>query len=562
MHRVAGYHVVELDNVRSGDRYMYQFGAGTPRPDPASRFQPTGVHGPSEVIASEFAWSDDQWNGVCREDLIIYELHIGTFTSEGTFSAAATRLDELVDLGITAIELMPVADAAGRWNWGYDGVCLYAPNRNYGTPEDLRRLVDVAHSKGLAVILDVVYNHLGPEGNYLGPSGPYLSAKHNTVWGAAPNFDDPVHGQELRRFFIANAIHWYHEYHIDGLRIDAIHCMKDESETHVAAEISHAVKQWSLHAARPAMLIAESNVYDPQMLAPLDEGGIGFDAEWCDDFLHSVFAVVRPGIQVCHRTYIQGTDLDQTLRMGYVYEGTLAGERGRQIPESRVDTSGLIYSIQHHDFIGNHPLGKRLQHLTSSETQRAAAALLILSPAIPMLFMGEEFACERPFQFFVDFSDDHLRQAVVEGRKREYPQHEWSDGTLPIDPSAYFDSKIGAAEDGDRRMRDWYQSLIRVRQAWRAEGCLSDANLTVKNDLDHGLFTLCYATRDVTATVAVRLVADRQEASVCGLAEIAGKMILDSRQGMDEAQELAESDLLANHAKVFLGEATAVRCES
>jgi malto-oligosyltrehalose trehalohydrolase len=393
----------------------------------------------------------------------------------------------------------------------------------------------------------VVYNHLGPEGNYLGESGPYLSSKHTTVWGAAPNFDDPTHGPELRRWFIANAVHWYHEYHIDGLRVDAIHCMKDESETHVVAEMSQAVKEWSHESARPAMLIAETNVYDPNMLAPLDDGGIGFDAQWCDDFLHSVFAVVRPGEQLCHRSYVQDTDLDQTLRMGYVYEGTLRGERGRQLPESRVDTQGLIYAIQHHDFIGNHPLGRRLHQLTSPETQRAAAALLILSPAIPMLFMGEEYACERPFQFFVDFTDDHLREAVVEGRKREYPQHDWVHGTLPIDPNAFHDSKIQTAEVGDREMRDWYRSLIRLRKEWQANGWLNDANLTVENDLEHGFFSMRYSLGAAIATVAVRLAADREDEEVYNPPELSGELILDSRHGFAEP-----SQWLANHAKVFL----------
>jgi maltooligosyltrehalose trehalohydrolase len=299
MEKSGEYHWLEIADVRAGDRYFYQFGLQRDqppgRPDPASRFQPDGVHGPSQVISSNFNWHDSDWRGVRRDELIIYELHLGAFSAAGTCASAIARFDELVALGITAIELMPVADCAGRWNWGYDGVNLFAPNRNYGSPDDLRRMVDAAHSKGLAVILDVVYNHLGPEGNYLGVSGPYLSNQHATVWGSAPNFDDPLHGRELRRFFIANAIHWFEEYHIDGLRVDAIHCMRDNSDPHIVAEMSAAVKAWSIESGRQAMLIAESNVYDPQMLTPLEAGGMGFDAEWCGDFLHSVFAVVRPG---------------------------------------------------------------------------------------------------------------------------------------------------------------------------------------------------------------------------------------------------------------------------
>ena len=502
MQKSGEYHVVEIEDVRAGDRYSINLVRNKiiwiRRIDPASRFQPDGVHGPSQVVSSDFDWQDSNWRGVPKDDWVVYELHLGAFSDAGTFSSTIARLDELVELGITAIELMPVADCAGRWNWGYDGVNLFAPNRNYGSPDDLRRLVDAAHAKGLAVFLDVVYNHLGPEGNYLGVSGPYLSAHHSTVWGSAPNFDDPVHGCELRRFFIANAIHWYEEYHLDGLRVDAIHCMRDNSDPHVA-EMSAAVKAWASESGRPAMLIAESNVYDPQMLSPLDEGGIGFDAEWCDDFLHSLFAVVRPGERLCHRSYEPAADLHQTLTTGFVYEGTLHDERGRRPAAERVGTHGLVYSIQHHDFIGNHPLGKRLHQLTSLETQRTAAALLLLSPAIPMLFMGEEFACERPFQFFVDFGDEHFRSAVVEGRKREYPQHDWSGGVLPIDPRAFHDSKIGPAEDGNQEMRRWYRELLAVRKEWRSSGLLCDANLTVRNDLDQGMFSLSYQNGDQLA---------------------------------------------------------------
>ena len=506
-----------------------------------------GVHGPSHVSSRPISRGPMANGPVFPAAIwIIYELHIGAFTDEGTFQAAVERLDELVELGITAIELMPVSDAAGRWNWGYDGVCLFAPNRNYGTPSGLRLLVDEAHRRGLAVILDVVYNHLGPEGNYLGQSGPYLSSKHTTVWGAAPNFDDQEHGRDLRRFFIANAVHWFDEYHIDGLRVDAIHCMKDESETHVVEEMSRAVKDWSLQSGRQALLIAESNVYDPNMLQSLDDGGIGFDGEWCDDFLHSLFAVVRPGEQLCHRSYESGSDLDQTLRFGYVYEGTLRQERGRQSPTQRVDTSGLIYSIQHHDFIGNHPLGKRLHQLTSPDTQRAAAALLILSPAIPMLFMGEEFSCEQPFQFFVDFEDDGLRQAVVQGRMREYPQHDWSGGVLPIDARAFSDSKIGAAGAGDLAMREWYTKLIQLRKQGKKDGWLSQANVTVQNDPSKGFFSLRYHLGELTITVAVRLTADESDDGPYEISGIAGDLILDSRCSASE-----RTHFLANHAKIF-----------
>jgi len=546
----GGYHLGTMDRVGVGTCYYCSFDGGPKRPDPASRFQPDGVHGPSQVVSREFAWTDSNWQGVPRDSLVIYELHVGAFTEAGTFRAAAARLDELLDLGVSAIELMPVADCAGRWNWGYDGVCLFAPNRNYGTTDDLKLLINVAHAKGLAVILDVVYNHLGPEGNYLGEAGPYLSRRHSTVWGSAPNFDDPEHGAGLRRFFIANAMTWLEEYHFDGLRVDAIHCMKDDSECHVITELSQVVRSWSTVAKRPAMLIAETNVFDSEMLSPICDGGSDFDAQWCDDFLHSVFAVVRPGEHLCHRKYESGSDLDQTLRWGYVHEGTLREERGRVQPSESADADGLIYSIQHHDFIGNHPLGKRFHQLTSVETQRAASALLLLSPAIPMLFMGEDFCCENPFQFFVDFGDADLRTAVVEGRKREYPQHDWSTGVLPTDAAAFQESKIGSVLDGDGEMRAWYRDLLAHRKRWIASRVLRQQHLVVDSCIEKGLFVLRYQTAVSCVTVAVRLSALPHHDDVCDFTAN-GELVIDSCP--DRTLLL---HLLPNHAKIFMQEIT------
>jgi malto-oligosyltrehalose trehalohydrolase len=433
---------------------------------------------------------------------------------------------------------------------------LFAPHHNFGNPDSFRRFVDTAHAKGLAVILDVVYNHLGPEGNYWSDFGPYLSSRHITPWGAAPNFDDPVHGRPLRQLIIANALHWFDEYHIDALRVDAIHCMRDESDPHIASELAETVHRWSGETGRPAMMIAETNVYDPQMVAGIASGGMGFDAQWCDDFLHSVFAVLRPDEQLCVRSYRAGSDLDRTLQTGFVYTGSIpraaarddadSGVRRRQLLADRVDTHGMIYSIQNHDFIGNHPLGKRLHQVSSPEAQRAAAALLLLAPPIPMLFMGEEFLCDQPFQFFVDFGDSHLREATVEGRMREYPQHDWARGRLPTDPDAFHLSKIGSADRGDRATRDWYQALIRLRKRWRSGGLLRDENLAVDNDPGRGLYRLQYTHAGQTVTVAVRLSAEStaRDEIEC---DIPGRLLLDSNPGQTD-----DHGLLANHAKVFL----------
>ncbi|MCO8122468.1 malto-oligosyltrehalose trehalohydrolase [Stieleria sp. TO1_6] len=545
--QAGGYHRAVIDGVAAGACYFYCVDGGPQRPDPASRFQPQGVHGPSQVIDSEFDWTDQQWPGPDAKQLIVYELHLGTFTQAGTYAAAIERLSELVELGVTAIELMPVAAAAGRWNWGYDGVAMFAPLDAYGTPADFRRFVDAAHAAGLAVFLDVVYNHLGPEGNYLHDFGPYLSDKHNTVWGDAPNFDDPEHGDAVRRFFIANAVYWLDEFHLDGLRVDAIHCMADDREPHVAAEISAAVQQWSESVSRNVMLIAESNVYDPEMNVPLDQGGIGFDAMWCDDFLHSTFSVFRPGEQLCHRSYQPKTDLAHTLRHGYVYEGTLRQDRNRTTPKSPVDTNGLVYSIQNHDFIGNHPLGVRLHQLTSHDAHRAAAALLMLSPAIPMLFMGEEFACEKPFRFFVDFADPNLREAVVQGRRREYPQHDWDSGVLPTDPKAFTSAKIGPIEAGNLQTWQWYRALIALRKTYRGSGLLDGSKLRTETDLSSGLYILRYSNDGQRLTVAVRLSAATEPAEAIEY-ETQGTVLLDSR----EPTEASAGTLLANHAIVTL----------
>lgn len=541
----AGFHRAVIGDVRDGDRYFYRVDGGPQRPDPAARFQPEGVHGPSQVVDPRFDWRDQDWRGRKRDELVIYELHIGAFTEAGTFAAAIDRIGELVELGITAIELMPVAASAGRWNWGYDGVAWFAPADAYGTPDDFRRLVDAAHAAGLAVFLDVVYNHVGPEGNYLNDFGPYLSTKHETVWGDAPNFDCPTHGDDVRRFVIANAIHWLDEYHLDGLRVDAIHCMADDREPHVAVEISEAVADWSRNVDREVLLIAESNVYDPEMIVARGRGGVGFDAMWCDDLLHSTFAVLRPGEQLSNRTYEPKTDLDLTLRYGYVYEGTLRNERVRRIPEGRVDTHGLVYSIQNHDFIGNHPLGVRLHQLTSHDAHLAAAALMLMLPAIPMLFMGEEFGSENPFCFFVDFSDPDLQTAVVQGRRREYPQHDWDAGVLPTDPAAFKSAKIGDAADGDAKTLDWYRRLIALRKRYRESGLLVDGNLQVETELETNRYTLRYNGADESLVVAVRLSANDQPDDRVEV-RLDGECLLDSR-----GEEVNATELAANHARVY-----------
>ena len=502
--------------LRLGSKAIDADGEASAIPDPASRYQPEGVHGFSRVVSRQFPWQhDDHTRPTRREDLVIYELHIGAFTSEGTFLSAIERLDELVDLGITAIELMPIAQCPGRWNWGYDATHWFAPMNAMGTPDDLRHFVDAAHARGLNVFLDVVYNHFGPDGNYWSKLGEYFSSRHNTPWGASPNFDDGFAAKAIRRLVIDNAIYWLDEFHFDALRVDAIHCMRDHSEEHITRQFGREVREWSERVGRRIWLIAETNVYDGSMTAPLNEHGCGFDAQWGDDFAHALLACVRSRDRLTVRTYEPHQDLARALHRGFVFRGDVRGDRGREeignATALRVDTSSVVYCIQNHDFIGNHPLGQRFHQITASETQAAAATLLVLSPAIPMLFMGEEFACENPFAFFVDFGDESLRKAVVEGRRREYPQHDWSGGVLPTDAVAFESARIGEVSAGSIAMHSWYRDLIAVRHRFVRSGLLAGEHLVVRTDVDRGCYALQFRRGDEQLFVVCRLADSTQE---------------------------------------------------
>lgn len=492
----------------AGTLYWIRLPNGQLRPDPATRFQPEGVHGPSQVVdTAEYRWQTASWRGLPKSEWIIYELHVGTFTDEGTYRAAEERLDELVELGVTALELMPVAETAGGRNWGYDGVNLWAPRASYGTPGELQQFVDAAHARGLAVVLDVVYNHFGPEGNYLHEFGGYISASHRTPWGDSPDLDGRS-SRWLRDYVIQNALYWIEEYGFDGLRLDAVHCIADDSEEHIVTEIGRAVDELRGRLGRELMLIAESNVYDPEMVTPIADGGHGFDAAWCDDFLHSVFAVLRPGQHMSAREYRPGSDLEMMLRRGFVYEGTIRRQRRRvplDEPTPPVPRESLICSIQTHDFVGNHPAGQRLHSIVGTDAHRAAAALLLLYPSLPMLFMGEEFASSNPFLFFTDFGDHHLRVAVEEGRRREYPQHDWSNSESPLSLAAFEKSKIGDAITGCRITWDWYRDLLRLRKDWQRRGLLSVENLVARWEPARHLATLSYRSASGQATIFVRL---------------------------------------------------------
>ncbi|HKB80408.1 MAG TPA: malto-oligosyltrehalose trehalohydrolase [Thermoanaerobaculia bacterium] len=458
----AGYHEAFVD-VGAGARYLYLLD-GVARPDPASRSQPEGVHGPSEVVGSEFEWHDAGWRGIALTDFVIYELHVGTFTEEGTFDAAIGKLDALRELGITAVELMPVAQFPGTRNWGYDGAYIGAPQNSYGGPAGLKRLVDAAHQRGLAVVLDVVYNHLGPEGNYIREFGPYFTTRYKTPWGDALNFDGP-HSDDVRWFFVHNALMWAGEYHIDALRVDAVHAIVDHSAQPFLQDLTTAVRERARELSRRIHTLAESDLNDPRVIAPRESFGLGFDAQWSDDLHHTLHALLTGEQSGYYRGFGKASDLARVFREGYFYSGQFSPYRGRRygLKPENPDGAQFVVCAQNHDQIGNRMRGERLTVLVSREQQRLAAAVVIFSPFLPLFFMGEEYGETAPFQYFTSHSDAELIEAVRRGRREEFREFEWT-GEFP-DPHAeatFVRSRLTWNEERGRR--EFYRTLLRLRR--------------------------------------------------------------------------------------------------
>lgn len=471
---------VRLDEsaVGAGTDYMFVLPGFGPRPDPVSRWQPHGVHGASRVVdPAAFAWTDGGWRGLSSSDAILYELHVGTFTEEGTFDGVRSKLGHLRELGITAIELMPVAACPGRRNWGYDGVFLYAPFDAYGGPDGLKRLIDAAHQQGLAVVIDVVYNHLGPEGNYLRDFGPYFSSRYRTPWGDALNFDD-AESDDVRRFFVDNALYWLSEYHADGLRLDAIHGIFDNGAKHVLAEISDAFHAEAARLGRRAFLIAESDLNDVKVIRPVEAGGFGMDAAWNDDFHHSLHAIVTGANRGYFSDFGSVAHLAKALREGHVYSGQRSMYRRRRHGNSAAHepSDRFVICTQNHDQIANAYQGKRLASLVSRDRNKTAAAILFAAPGLPMLFMGEEMAETAPFHYFTCHTDPELAKAVREGRHEEYltlleeggAESSWAD---PQDEETFRSSRLQWTKiaDADRAdMLRFYKDAIALRRSSRA----------------------------------------------------------------------------------------------
>ena len=430
-----GTWTAHVRGVAPGARYRIRLGETSPWPDPASRFQPDGVHGPSEVVApAAYHWKTTDWTGVSLRDLTMYELHVGTFTAEGTLGAAQAKLPMLARLGVTAVELMPLAAFPGCRNWGYDGAALFAPSERYGRPDDLRAFVDEAHRLGLAVLLDAVYNHLGPDGAYLAAFGPFFSAHHETPWGRAVNLDG-AHSAGVRRLLLDNALHWLREYRFDGLRLDATHAIHDHSETHWLAELSAAVDALD---GPPRLLIAEDDRNDARLLLPRAAGGYGLDAVWADDLHHQFHVLLTGEIYGYYAPFgaTSARELAETLPRGWFFDGrpdpTTSHPRGTSADAIRPEQA--VACLQNHDQIGNRPTGDRLHEHASPEALRAATALLLLAPQTPLLFMGQEWAASTPFRYFTDHHPA-LGQQVRDGRKREFAYFPGFSGDVP-DPQA------------------------------------------------------------------------------------------------------------------------------
>lgn len=550
-----GYFCGTIPGVRAGSRYQYVLDRDVARPDPASRYQPDGVHEASEVVSKNgFPWSDQHWHGIDKRDLVIYELHIGAFTESGTLSAATDRIDEFVDLGITAIEIMPVAQSPGRWNWGYDGVNLFAVRNSYGYPDDFKAFVDACHARGIAVLLDVVYNHLGPEGNYLSEFGPYFSKTDRTPWGESFNFDGR-HSSGVRNLIVENALYWLEEFHLDGLRIDAIHFMPEKSRPSVVDELRTAVTAFAGSAGRHIHLIGESNLFDIELLSD-NAYRQAFDAIWCDCFMHSVYAVAAPELSLTSRDYKGAADIDGALRRGFVFSGRTqerySEDKHRTAPLGDSYFSSLVIALQTHDSVGNHPHGKRLHHITSKAFQKAAASLALLAPSIPMLFMGEEVAIDAPFPFFADFQDHRLRTAVDRGRTQEYAQHDWRNTPLPSAEETFYSAKCDQTDLWELDVLEWYRSLIALRKRGLAEGWLAASKMTCEHDASVEKLTLTYLGEGCQVSVHARLSPPTDEATrnpVPLLIPPGGKLVMSSEPSLPDSRRRIE--LLRNHAVII-----------
>ncbi len=470
--RDAGWFELSPSPLRPGSDYALSVDGGAPIPDPRSGYQPDGVHGPSRHVGeTPFEWTDQSFRAAPLASAIFYELHVGTFSEDGSFDGVIARLPHLKALGVTHVELMPVAQFPGKHGWGYDGVHPYAPHSGYGGPEALKRLVDACHAEGLAVVLDVVYNHLGPDGNHLPAFGPYLTDTYHTPWGQAVNLDGP-HSAFVRRYFLDNALYWLEEFHFDGLRLDAVHALYDHSARHFLRQLADEAAELSRHLAKPLVLIAESDLNDPQLIRSRDAGGFGLDAQWSDDLHHALHVVLTGERSGIHGDFSGLADLAKALERGFVYDGRHSPFRkrphGAALDPRHVER--LVVCLQNHDQVGNRARGERIGHLVSPARAKLGAAVVLLGPSIPLLFQGEEWDASTPFQYFTDHTDEALGQAVRDGRRREFAEFGWDESSIP-DPQAHdtFNASRLRFEEltlpRHASMFEHYRTLIRLRRS-------------------------------------------------------------------------------------------------
>jgi maltooligosyltrehalose trehalohydrolase len=491
----AGWWTVDAPFMQHGVDYAFRVNEEGPFPDPRSPWQPGGVHGPSRwVDHARFAWTDAGWQQAPLASAVMYELHVGTFTPEGTFDSTIGRLDYLAALGVTHVELMPVAEFSGNRGWGYDVVDLYAPHHAYGGPDALKRLVDACHQRGLAVLLDVVYNHLGPCGNYLDRFGSYFTDRYKTPWGEAVNLDGPE-SDEVRRFFIDNALMWLCDYHVDGLRIDAVHSIIDTSAIHFLEQLACEVKGLEARLSRHVVIIAESDLNDPRVIHRPEVGGFGLDAQWNEDFHHALHAVLTGERNGYYCDFGRLSDLAKVLSKGLVYDGRYSAYRRRRHgrPATGLPGHRFIGFLQNHDQVGNRAAGERTSHLLSPGQLKIGAALVLTAPFIPLLFQGEEWGASSPFLYFTNHEDPELGEAVRRGRYEEFASFGWSADEIP-DPQAketFQRSKLDweeVAREPHAGLLEWHRKLIglRRRSPNLTDGCLE----TTEMDFDEAAYWL------------------------------------------------------------------------
>jgi maltooligosyltrehalose trehalohydrolase len=479
-----GWWRLDVPEAGPGTDYAYVLpDHDSPLPDPRSAWQPAGVHGPSRVYDhSAFAWTDGPWTGRQLPGSVLYELHVGTFTPQGTFDAAIERLDHLVELGVDLVELLPVNSFNGEYNWGYDGVCWYAPHEAYGGPDGLKRFVDAAHRKGIGVVLDVVYNHFGPSGAYAPMFAPYLSAAGANPWGDSVNLDGPL-SEDVRRYIIDSVLSWLRDYHIDGLRLDAVHALVDHNATHLLEQMAIEVESLSTHLNRPLSLIAESDLNDAKLITPREANGYGLQAQWDDDVHHVLHAMLTGERQGYYGDFGSLESLETVLTGAFFHAGTWSSFRrrrhGRPVDRARVPGHRFVAYLQNHDQIGNRAIGDRLSATLSPGRLKIGATLLFTSPFTPMLFMGEEWAASNPWQFFTSHPEPELAAAVQNGRRREFASHGWAEADVPDpqDPATFERSKLDWDErgkPGHAEILELHQRLIALR---RSRADLSDPRL-------------------------------------------------------------------------------------